>query len=180
MCDSIESFLMTFRKFVLSFDDTTILGYSHRISYMKKQLVALTKVLRIHPNVHALQKLPEGSEFLGFLYREIIGITQTDVSLFLVFILSNCCQVYFSNFEKWLFFGYFEDPCNELFICFVDAYLANTKSYFDKAFQIKKQSVPLFLQGYEEDILLCGKYTNLLRTYKPDVSISFDLSLFLF
>lgn len=155
---------------MLSFEDNTLLAYSHRIKHMKKQLVSLTKVLRIHPLGQAITKLPDGSEFLGFLYREIIGITQTDISLFLVYILGNCCQVYFSNFEKWLFFGHFEDPCNELFICYVNAYHANTKTYFDKAYQIRKQSVPLFLQGYEEDILLCGKYTNLLRTYKPDVS----------
>lgn len=63
-----------------------------------------------------------------------------------------------------------DDPRNELFICFVDHYRANTKYFFDKAYYVRKESVPGFLQGLEDQILQCGKYTMLLRAYNPSVS----------
>lgn len=62
-----------------------------------------------------------------------------------------------------------EDPAHELFIEFINYYVPKTKFFFDKAFVIKRQSVPGFLQGWEESILLCGKYSNLLRLYNPTV-----------
>lgn len=36
-----------------------------------------------------------GSEFLGYLYNQITEVTQQDVFALLVFILSQCCDVYF-------------------------------------------------------------------------------------
>lgn len=78
---------------------------------------------------------------------------------------------YFSKFEKWLFNGYLDDPSNELFIEYIDHYRFNTKYFFDKAYLICNNIVPEFLRGYEEDILLCGKYTMLLKSFKPTVSI---------
>lgn len=36
-----------------------------------------------------------GSEFLGYLYRQIIDVTEQDISVMLIAILSDCCDVYF-------------------------------------------------------------------------------------
>lgn len=36
-----------------------------------------------------------GSEFLGYLYRQIIDVTQQEISIMLILILSDCCDVYF-------------------------------------------------------------------------------------
>lgn len=36
-----------------------------------------------------------GSEFLGYLYRQIIDVTEQDISVILIAILSDCCDVYF-------------------------------------------------------------------------------------
>lgn len=111
-----------------------------------------------------------GSDFLAYLYKELINVTKADVRLFYISIMKSCCNVYFSRYQKWLFQGYLDDSEDELFICYVDHYLPNTKHFFDKAYMIKKASVPDFLRGHEDDILLCGKYTMLLKSFKPMVS----------
>lgn len=97
-------------------------------------------------------------------------MTRKDTSILFVYILKQCCHIYFKNIQKWIFQGLLEDPAKELFIHFVDHYRANTKYFFDKAYLICRQSVPGFLQNYEEDILLCGKYVMLLKMFKPTVS----------
>lgn len=123
-------------------------------------------------NISAIsaETLPIGSEFLGYLYKELMNVSRNDLSSFYTFILKSCCDVYFSYYQKWLFEGYLEDPHKELFIFYLDLYRPNSKSFFDKAYQIRRQSVPGFLQGFEEDILLCGKYTMLLKSFKPMVN----------
>lgn len=87
--------------------------------------------------------------------------------MFLMFILKNCCQVYFSCFEKWIFQGHLVDQHKELFVRFIGSYNEKTKAHFDKAYQIQRDDVPAFLHGCENDILVCGKYTMLLRQYNP-------------
>lgn len=85
---------------------------------------------------------------------------------------------FFSRFSNWIYNGIVEDPGQELFIEFMNYYLPKTKSYFDKAFVVKQSSVPGFLQGWENSILLCGKYSNLLKLYNPMVKclhLSFKL-----
>lgn len=80
------------------------------------------------------------------------------------------------RFSNWIYNGIVEDPGQELFIEFINYYLPKTKSYFDKAFVVKQSSVPGFLQGWEHAILLCGKYSNILKLYNPTVSMRFLLS----
>lgn len=72
----------------------------------------------------------------------------------------------YSYFEKWIFHGFIQDPHKELFVDFNDHYRSKTKCFWDKAYLIKRQSVPGFLVGYEDITLLCGKYTMLLKSYK--------------
>lgn len=76
----------------------------------------------------------------------------------------------YRHFSSWIFHGIVDDPGHELFIEFNNYYVPRTKFFFDKAFVVKRQSVPGFLQGWEESILLCGKYSNLLKLYNPTVS----------
>lgn len=77
----------------------------------------------------------------------------------------------FRRFSNWIYHGIIEDPGQELFIEFVNYYLPKTKSFFDKAFVIKECSVPGFLKGWQHSILLCGKYSKLLKSYNPMVII---------
>lgn len=82
--------------------------------------------------------------------------------------------LFFRKFETWIFHGFIEDPYKELFIEFVDFYQPNTKHFWDKAYTIKRPSVPSFLHGCEESALLCGKYTMLLKTIKSSVRFFFN------
>lgn len=82
--------------------------------------------------------------------------------------------VYINRYlQKWIYNGILDDPSNELFIGYIDQYRKDTKHYYDKAYFIRKESVPGFFQGFEDEILQCGKYTMLLKAYKPNVSSAF-------
>lgn len=168
LCSTVDKYLSVFRKFVWSYHDSTICQFKMRIQKLMNQIISLSKIFGVHPLSDGTHILPIGSDFLTFLYENIIQVTQKDVSMLYMCLLRNCCDVYFKYFEKWIFRGILEDPENELFIEHVDKYKPNTKQYFDKAFLVVKKSVPGFLNGYEDDILLCGKYTMLLQAYKPD------------
>lgn len=170
-CDCIKNFLDSYRKIVLSITTNSLSMLILKISKMKKILISLAEFLKIHPSSICNQVLPIGSDFLGYLYQEFITISQPDVRSFFTYLLKSCCNVYFSCYHKWLFEGLLDDPNKELFIYFVDSYRPKTKYFFDKAYVVRRQSVPRFLQGFENDILLCGKYTMLLKSYKPQVNL---------
>lgn len=164
-CDCIIKFMNHYRDFVYSQEVSTLLELSANTRNIRHILIHVTKFLKIHPNSKIRSKLPTGSDFLGLLYNEYTTIFSPDTKAFFVECLRSCCQIYFNNFHKWLFHGYIDDPYKELFIYFVDYYRPNTKYFFDKAYLIRKTSVPGFLQGHAENILLCGKYTMLLKSY---------------
>lgn len=169
-CDCVINFLNYYRDIVYSQEVTTLLEFSSNTRGVRRILVHLTKFLKIHQSSTSRSVLPTGSDFLGLLYNEYTTIFNSDVKCFFVDCLKTCCQVYFNNFHKWLFQGFVDDEHNQLFIYFVDHYRPNTKYFFDKAYLIRKQSVPGFLQGCAENILLCGKYTMLLKSYNQVVS----------
>ncbi|KAG4065506.1 hypothetical protein HA402_013276 [Bradysia odoriphaga] len=173
LCTGVATFLMAFNQFVYMFDDTFMAQLLLRMSSMIQQIEILSHILRVHPRSNvpmekALAVLPRGSEFLNYLYRKFVTVTQNDLAMLLFTILKECCTVYFKKFETWIFHGFIEDPYKELFIEFVDFYQPNTKHFWDKAYTIKQQSVPSFLMGCEDSALLCGKYTMLLKTIKPE------------
>lgn len=169
-CDCIIKFLAHYRDVVYSQEVDTLLEFMTNTKSVRKTLVHITKFLKIHPTSTTKNLLPSGSDFLGMLYNEYTTLFSPDVKCFFVECLKSCCQIYFNNFHKWLFQGFVDDPHKELFIYFVDHYRPNTKYFFDKAFIVRKQSVPGFLQGCADNILLCGKYTMLLKSYNQVVS----------
>jgi gamma-tubulin complex component 6 len=169
-CDCIICFLNRYRDIIYSQEVETVLELLANAESMKKIVIHLTKFLRIHPQTVCSQVLPMGSDFLRMLHNEFTKIFNSDVKSFFVDLLKSCCEVYFINFQKWMFNGTLDDPHKELFIYFVDHYRPNTKYFFDKAYLIRKPSVPTFLQGCAENMLLCGKYTMLLKSHKPMVS----------
>ncbi|XP_046801977.1 uncharacterized protein LOC111686170 [Lucilia cuprina] len=175
LCSAIDEYLLTFRQFVFAKQDAHLMGFYKRMKKMMKQITNLSFTLAIHPNVDANVKPPMGSQFLGYLYREIMRLTEKDYITLLVFILKRCCHVYFKHLQKWIYYGLLDDPCNELFVGFVDHYRENTKYFYDKAYFVRKESVPGFFQNFEEQILQCGKYTMLLKAYKPNHAL-FDLN----
>ncbi|XP_019932018.3 gamma-tubulin complex component 6 [Aedes albopictus] len=165
-CDCVERILSCFRVVVTCYDGKSLLQLQRKTDPMRKQILALAKFCGIHPNHESDKDFPTGSVFLDHLYKEIIHITSSDISTFLLHILKHCCNAYFLLFQQWLFGGQLGDSSGELFIYFVDHYRPRTKHFFDKAFLIRRQAVPGFLKGFEEDILLCGKYTMLLKAFR--------------
>ncbi|XP_004520386.1 uncharacterized protein LOC101462439 [Ceratitis capitata] len=168
LCSAIDEYLLTFRQYVFAKEDDTLIAYYARMRKIMRQISNLSFTLVIHTDVAAHVTLPMGSQFLGYLYREIVHTTEKDYIMLLVYMLKSCCHVYFKHLQKWIYYGLLDDPCSELFICFVDHYRPNTKYFYDKAYFVRKESVPGFFQGYEDDILQCGKYTMLLKAYKPN------------
>ncbi|KAJ6634617.1 Gamma-tubulin complex component 6 [Pseudolycoriella hygida] len=172
LCNTVSSFLVSFNQFVFLFDDTFIAQMLLRMSSMMQQIEMLSQILQVHPKStipmeKALAVLPRGSKFLNYLHNKFFAESQTDLAMLMFSILKDCCAVYFKKFESWIFHGFIEDTYKELFIEFVDFYQPNTKHFWDKAYTIKRHSVPSFLIGCEESALLCGKYTMLLRMCKP-------------
>lgn len=100
LCSSVTSFLIVFNQFVYMFDDTFIAQMLLRMSSMIQQIEILSHILRVHPKStvpmeKALAVLPRGSEFLNYLYRKFVAVTQTDLAMLLFTILKDCCTVYF-------------------------------------------------------------------------------------
>ncbi len=96
----VSTFLMAFNQFVYMFDDTFIAQMLLRMSSMIQQIEILSHILRVHPKStipmeKALAVLPRGSEFLNYLYRKFVAVTQNDVAMLLFTILKECCTVYF-------------------------------------------------------------------------------------
>lgn len=169
-CDCVIKFLNYYRDVVYSQEVETLLEFSSNTKSIRNILIHLSKFLKIHPSVTFHSKLPSGSDFLGMLYNEYTTVFNNEVKCFYVECLKSCCLIYFGHFHKWLFNGFIDDPYRELFVYFVDHYRPNTKYFFDKAYLIRQQSVPGFLNGCAETVLLCGKYTMLLKSFNQVVS----------
>uniref|UniRef100_A0A182LX96 Gamma-tubulin complex component 6 n=1 Tax=Anopheles culicifacies TaxID=139723 RepID=A0A182LX96_9DIPT len=166
-CESVENFLCCYRVLVYSYAGESLLQLLQILSPANEQLLSMAKLCSLHPGNESDREFPTGSLLLDHLYRELIQTTQPSVSVFLLATLRRCCLEYFAIFQRWLFHGQLHDPSGELFVFFVDHYRSNTKHFFDKAYFIRRKSVPGFLKGYAEDILLCGKYVMLLRAFRP-------------
>lgn len=80
---------------MILFNDKSIFQFSARIQSMSDQIISLSRILGSHPDTSTDDKLPIGSDFLGYLYKEIIQLTKKDVLMLYISILSQCCHVYF-------------------------------------------------------------------------------------
>lgn len=115
-----------------------------------------------------------GETFSNLIYFFVFKkkpVLLTGIHSFLFFFICFSFVHFHRHFSNWVYHGMIEDPGQELFIEFINYYKPMTKSFFDKAFIIKSSSVPGFLSGWEQSILLCGKYSNLLKVYNPMVSL---------
>lgn len=171
-CDCLVKFMNSYRDIVYSQHVDTLLEFGQNTLSIRNILIHIAKFLNIHPSFrHIRTKLPTGSDFLNFLYDEYTTIVCDSTKCFFIECLKSCSQIYFINFQKWVFHATLDDRYKELFIYFNNQYRPNTKYFFDRAYLIRKSSVPSFLQGCADEILLCGKYTMLLRSFNQVVSV---------
>lgn len=170
-CDRVVKFLNHCRDIIYSQEIETFLELHESTMKLRKIVIHLARFLNIHPSSAGNQiAIPTGSDFLRLLYEEYTKVLDSDLKCFYIELLKSCCEVYYLRYQEWFYHGQLDDPHKELFIYFVDHYNENTKHYFDKAYLIRKQSVPAFLHGCTDNVLLCGKYTMLLKSFKPMVS----------
>lgn len=170
-CDRVVKFLNYCRDIIYTQEADTILELYHNTSKLTKIIIHLSTFLNIHPSsTRQRAAILTGSDFLRLLYHEFTYVLDNNVKCFYIDLLKACCEVYYVRFQEWLYHGKLEDTYKELFIYYVDRYKENTKHFFDKAYLIRKQSVPEFLDC-AENILLCGKYTILLKSFNPVVSL---------
>ncbi|XP_070499748.1 uncharacterized protein Grip163 [Chironomus tepperi] len=167
-CDRVIKFLNYCRDIIYPQESETFLELYNNTSKIMKIIIHLSIFLNVHPSSSTIQRtILSGSDFLRLLYNEYTYSLNTDVKCFYVDLLKACCEVYYIRYQEWLYHGKLDDPYKELFIYFVDRYKENTKHFFDRAYLIRKQSVPEFLIGCADNVLLCGKYTLLLKSFNP-------------
>lgn len=167
-CDRVVKFLNHCRDLIYPQEVDSFLELHRNTAKLREIIIHLARFLNIHPSSPASEiSIPTGSDFLRLLYDEYMKVFNSDLKCFYIELLKSCCEVYYLRYQHWFYQGVLEDPYKELFIIYSDSYGENTKQFFDKAYLIKKQSVPAFLQGCADNVLLCGKYTMLLRSFKP-------------
>lgn len=170
-CDRIAKFLDHCRDLIYSQEAESFLELHENTKKLRNVITNVARFLKLHPSHEPKENLevPRGSDFLKLLYDEYTKVFNSDLKCFYIELLKSCCEVYYLRYQQWFYNGQLDDPHKELFIYFTDYYPENTKIFFDKAYLIRKQSVPGFLQGCADNVLLCGKYTMLLRSFKPMV-----------
>jgi gamma-tubulin complex component 6 len=177
-CDRIVRFLNHSRDLIYSQEAESFLELHENTKKLRNIITHVAKFLNIHPSCSVNQvSIPTGSEFLKLLYDEYTKVFNSDLKCFYIELLKSCCEVYYLRYQQWFYHGQLDDQHKELFIVYSDHYSENTKLFFDKAYLIRKHSVPGFLQGCAENVLLCGKYTMLLRFFKPMVRMIFGVRL---
>ncbi|KAG5682454.1 hypothetical protein PVAND_011805 [Polypedilum vanderplanki] len=170
-CDRIETFLNYCRDIIYSQEISSLLELFTNTENLRRIIIEISKFLKIHPSTASNQQqaivIPKGSEFLRLLYDEYSKTVNNEMRSFYIELLKSCCKVYYQRYQEWFYQGKLEDPNEELFIYYVNHYTINTKYYFDRAYIIRRQSVPTFLSTCADEMLLCGKYTGLLKSYNP-------------
>ncbi|XP_037960963.1 uncharacterized protein LOC119690050 [Teleopsis dalmanni] len=160
---ALDEYLMAFRHLVFSVEDQSLLSFQNRMRYITKYIVRFTNALIMKPS----KSPPMGQKLLSFFCNELGRHTDVNFNAILIFFIRRLCHVYFNQLEKWIFKGVLDDTFNELFIRDITHFKFQTKYYYNRVYYVNPNSVPDFLQNYENLILQCGKYSNLLRTYKP-------------
>lgn len=94
VCLCVQNLLNKLNRFIMVYNDETIMGLLLRVRTVMKQVEILAKFMGCQYG-RKTEDLPRGSELLSYLYRAIIEVTQKDLTSLLVYILQQCVHVYF-------------------------------------------------------------------------------------
>lgn len=165
---AISQYLQHVQQFISLGKDRSLLEFSYRISNVIDQVTTLGRICYLNPRTAEVpEAFPIGGKLLQYVSSLLHSTLRPEIFLLLANILRKCVEFYFSHLEKWIYQGILEDRHRELFIVCTDQYSYDTKKFFDRAYSAQEDLIPDFLAGLHEDIVLCGKYTMLLKAYKP-------------
>ncbi|XP_055693666.1 uncharacterized protein LOC129796032 [Lutzomyia longipalpis] len=165
-CMEVSQYLAHVRHFIVLTEGTTMLEFSYKLSSIVDQVTTLGRLCQLNPAAPA-GSFPLGGRLLQYVSTQLSLAMRPEIFLLLANIMIKCVEFYFSHLEMWIHQGVLEDRYHELFIVYTDQYSYDSKKFFDKAYSVQENLIPDFLTGLTEDIILCGKYTMLLKAYKP-------------
>nr|XP_022343594.1 gamma-tubulin complex component 6-like isoform X1 [Crassostrea virginica] len=118
-----------------------------------------------------LEQFPKGVKLLSYLYQETAESINTDNYPMMLSILQTSCGPYNLFVKEWVYHGVLNDTYGEFMITVNDDYLRfRDKHYWSSSFTMMDNDmdfVPGFLHNLANDIFICGKSLNLLRTCSP-------------
>ncbi|GAB0090031.1 uncharacterized protein DMENIID0001_046820 [Sergentomyia squamirostris] len=167
-CKGLSQYLLSVREFIYYGRDKSLLGFNYRMTSVAEQVSTLGRICYINPNAtESTEMFPSGAKLLRHLSSVLSTEMRREIFILLANLLVPCIKFYMRHLEKWIFQGVLQDPHGELFILFVGQYEYDTKKFFEKAYMVQKDIVPDFLDGFDDEIVLCGKYTMLLKAFNP-------------
>lgn len=146
----------------------------------------------IQPSFQALEllgslveevRLMRGGEIMNAILRKMQLSGDPKLQDILRFLLLKCFWQYMNIFGKWLYHGIIEDSFNEFMIIerkdLTKEMLSTAykESYWDQRFTLLKGQVPFFFEKHVDQILLTGKYINVLRDSSKNIECPFSSDL---
>jgi gamma-tubulin complex component 2 len=128
-------------------------------------------------------KLMRGGEIMNAVLRKMQQAGDPKLHDILRFLLLKCFWQYMNIFGKWLYHGIVEDNFNEFMIVErrdLTKELLSTnykENYWDQRFALLKAQVPMFFEKHVDQVLLTGKYINVLRDSSKNIECPFSSDL---
>ncbi|KAK3103352.1 hypothetical protein FSP39_018661 [Pinctada imbricata] len=156
-------------------ENTKLLGLRFLCHHLFQQMRFLSALCKCEGPMmdteEQYENFPKGVELLSYIYRETLEAASTDNYPIMLSIMQTSCGPYTLFIQNWLFHGTCQDRHGEFMIEVNDDYLHfKDKNYWAKGYTLatlEADSVPLFLSDYAQDIFVCGKSLNLLKTCCP-------------
>ncbi|XP_075223632.1 gamma-tubulin complex component 6 [Lycorma delicatula] len=168
MCSSISNWLQIYRGSVIKMIENESCSLLELKSWLHPLQLQLQFLVRLCCPSSPNRTLPLGGALLSHIYNVAQVTVSAPFSFILYHILEKCSRVYFRFLEKWLFEGICDDPYGEFFIESKSNYeTILDRSYWRKAFVLRRERVPVFLQNLVNDIFVCGKSLNLVKLCNP-------------
>ncbi|KAH8270156.1 hypothetical protein KR018_004923 [Drosophila ironensis] len=169
--DAIVDILSNCREFMLNINCKKVIELEHCCSQSTLVIQHLNQMFENEPRLH-FEGDVTGSFILSCIRLAIDNCNNITYLQLLLYLLHCICRTYFYQLKRWLYLGEVDEKFNEIFIARSEIGSPTlmdecSREFFERGFQVKKELVPWFLRGCEDEIMKCGKYNQLLRAYNP-------------
>ncbi|KAH8380464.1 hypothetical protein KR009_010834 [Drosophila setifemur] len=170
MRKAVRDFLANSREFLLSVSPKNLYELLRICQPALRLLQELDLMFENQPSLNFDTEVT-GPFLLTSIWTAIDSCSNSTFLQLLIYLLRCVCQTYFVHLQRWIHRGELDETMNEIFISRslnhsplrVDEF---SKEFFDRGYQVVNDDVPGFLVGCEEDILHCGKYNLVIKSYK--------------